>query len=74
MDKINWKQKLSSRKFWAAVIAWLTSVCTAFGVTDNTIARVVAIASGVGACAVYMLAESIADHGRSAATVNTDGK
>lgn len=61
---INWKQKLSSRKFWAAVAAWLTSLLTAFHVADSSIAQVVAIVSGVGSLAVYMLAEAKADAGR----------
>ena len=25
MNKINWKQKLSSRKFWAAVVGFVTA-------------------------------------------------
>jgi len=63
--KIDWKAKLSSRKFWAAVAAWITSVLTAFGVTDNIIARVSLIVAGIGALAVYMLAEAITDKARA---------
>jgi hypothetical protein len=61
MNKINWQQKLSSRKFWAAVLAWLTSILTAFNVTDSVIAQVAAIAAGIGSLCVYMLAEGMAD-------------
>jgi uncharacterized membrane protein len=32
--KINWKQKLTSRKFWAAVIGFVTALMVAFGVND----------------------------------------
>jgi len=67
--KIDWKAKLSSRKFWAAVAAWITSVLTAFGVTDNIIARVSLIVTGIGALAVYMLAEALTDKAR----VSTEG-
>jgi hypothetical protein len=63
--KINWKQKLSSRKFWTALAAWLTSLLTAFNLTENTIARVSIIVAGIGALCVYMLAEAKADAGRS---------
>jgi len=62
--KINWKQKLSSRKFWAAVAGWVTSLLTAFNVTENVIARVGLIVAGIGCLAVYMLAESMVDKAR----------
>ena len=61
--KINWKQKLSSRKFWCALIGWITSILAAFNVADSTTTQITLIASGIGALAVYMLAESIADAG-----------
>jgi len=59
--KINWKHKLSSRKFWAAVAGWVTSVCAAFGITESVTAQVTLIIAGIGALAVYMLAEGLAD-------------
>ena len=34
--KINWKQKLTSRKFWAAVIGFVTAILVAVGVKDPT--------------------------------------
>ena len=40
--KINWKQKLTSRKFWAAVVTFVTTVLVAFGVPDLTIEQVTA--------------------------------
>lgn len=67
MNKIDWKRKLSSRKFWAAAISWLTAVLTSFGVSDNAIAQVSLIVSGIAAWAIYMLAESIADKARAQA-------
>lgn len=59
--QIDWKRKLSSRKFWAAIVAYLTSILTAFAVGDNTIAQITAIITGVGALVVYMLAEAKVD-------------
>lgn len=67
--KINWKEKLSSRKFWAAIAAWITSMLTAFGATDNAIARVSLIIAGVGTLTVYMLAEAVADKARTGSEV-----
>ena len=63
--RINWKQKLSSRKFWAGVAGWVTSLLTAFNVTDNTVAQVSIIIVGIGSLAVYMLAEGMTDKVRA---------
>lgn len=62
--KPNWKQKLSSRKLWVAVVAWLTSTLAAFNVADNVVVQVTAIVSGVGAMVVYILAEAKVDASR----------
>ena len=65
MSKQDIIRKLSSRKFWAAVGAWLTSLLTAFGATENVIARVSLIVAGIAALAVYMLAEAVTDKARA---------
>jgi uncharacterized membrane protein len=59
--KINWKQKLSSRKFWAAIIGFVTAVLVAFNVDELTIEQVTAIISGMGALIAYILAEGYVD-------------
>ena len=33
--KINWKQKLTSRKFWSAVVGFVVPILLAFGVSDS---------------------------------------
>lgn len=68
--KIDWKKKLSSRKFWAMVAALVLSILTAFGIPQMTIEQVVVIISGIGALVAYMLAESSVDK----ASANLDGK
>jgi hypothetical protein len=69
--KMDWKQKLGSRKFWAAVTAWISSLLTAFGVTENIVARVTLIVAGIGALVAYMLAEAIADKARAKANTES---
>ena len=63
MSKTDWKRKLSSRKFWAAIVSFVTAMCAAFGAGDGTTAQITLIITGIGALAVYMLAEGIADRG-----------
>ncbi|GHU74656.1 hypothetical protein AGMMS49992_16760 [Clostridia bacterium] len=55
------KKKLSSRKFWMAVAAFVTSVCAMVGWGADTIERVVALITAVGALVAYIFAEGWAD-------------
>jgi len=69
--KINWKQKLASRKFWALLASLTVSVLSATGtITDSQVAQVVGILGAVGSCMVYMLAEGEVDAAQKGA--NTD--
>ena len=61
MNKINWKQKLSSRKFWASIAGAIASFGAAFSIPDNTIAVVVGILGGVGSICAYIFAEAATD-------------
>ena len=40
MDKIDWKRKLTSRKFWLAVISFVTSLLYAFNFSNITIEKI----------------------------------
>ena len=61
MDKINWKQKLSSRKFWAAVIAVVSTLLVLFGIKEPTQGQIIALITEVGALTAYILGEGIVD-------------
>lgn len=62
--KINWKQKLTSRKFWAAVIAFVTSLLVAFGVPDLTVEQVIAVISAGSVMVAYIIGEGLVDAAR----------
>ncbi len=64
MNEINWKQKLTSRKFWAAVIGFVTALMVAFGVNDLTIEQVVAIITAASTLIAYIVGEGIVDAAR----------
>ena len=55
--KINWKRKLSSRKFWAAVSGVIISVMVAFGADASSQEKVTGVIAATGTLAIYMLAE-----------------
>lgn len=70
--KINWKQKLSSRKFWAAVVGFVTAVATAFGFPEIEEEACALIISGCAALAAFIIGEGIADAGHSKTDESTD--
>lgn len=58
---INWKQKLTSRKFWAAVVTFVTTVMVAFGVPQVTTEQVTAIIAATSTMVAYILGEGLVD-------------
>ena len=63
-NKINWKQKLSSRKFWAAAAGFVTAVLVAFRVESGTVEQITAIVTAGGVLVAYILGESVVDANR----------
>lgn len=61
---IDWVTKLSSRKFWMALIGFLTPLLVAFGVTDSKIAEVASIIMAGGTLIAYILCEGFVDSAR----------
>lgn len=61
MKQIDWKRKLSSRKFWALLAALATSVMAIVGADENTTLQVTGVITAAGAAIAYMLAEGYAD-------------
>ncbi len=61
MKKIDWKRKLSSRKFWVALIGFISALCIAFKVDSGTIEQVTAIIMSGASLIAYILAEGWVD-------------
>lgn len=61
MKQINWVKKLTSRKFWAAVVGFVTPMMVAAGATDNTVTQVVAIIMGGATLIAYIIGEGLVD-------------
>ena len=60
---IDWKRKLTSRKFWAAVADFVGMLLVAFNVSENEAAQIAAlIMAGAGVIA-YIIGEGLADAG-----------
>ena len=60
---MNWKRKLTSRKFWAAVVGFITAILIAFKIDNLTVEQVTAVISALGVLVAYILGEGLADSG-----------
>lgn len=69
---MNWKKKLSSRKFWAAISGVVISVMVAFNADAGSQEKVAGVIAATGTLAVYMLAEGGADKAAAKKDDKTD--
>ena len=64
MSNIDWKTKLTSRKFWVAVVGFVVPLLVAFGMTDNQAAEVASIIIAGANMIAYIIGEGIVDSSR----------
>ena len=63
--KINWKAKLTSRKFWAAVVGFVTPTMLALGASDSVVTQVVAVIMAGATLIAYIIGEGLVDANRT---------
>lgn len=61
MDKIDWKMKLTSRKFWACVADFVGMLLIALKVAEDTATQVTALIMAGAGVVAYILGEGIID-------------
>lgn len=61
MEQIDWKRKLTSRKFWMAIIALITGILTAFNVDAGTVEKVSGLVMSGASAIAYIIAEGLVD-------------
>ena len=59
--KINWAKKLTSRKFWVALVGFITPLLLAFGVSEDSVTQLAAIIMAGADVLAYLLAEGLVD-------------
>ena len=64
---MDWKKKLTSRKFWMAVVAFITPLLLAFGVAETEVTQVTAIIMAGADVLAYIIAEGMVDAKNAAA-------
>jgi uncharacterized membrane protein len=59
--KIDWKRKLTSRKFWMAIIGFLTPLLIALGVSEMQTGQIAMIVMAGASCIAYVIGEGLVD-------------
>ena len=67
---MDWKQKLTSRKFWAAIINFVTQLMIAFRVSESEAAQVAAVIMAGAGVIAYIVGEGLADAAGASADVH----
>ncbi len=71
---MNWKQKLSSRKLWIAVVGVIVGLAATFGITENDYAQIVGVVGSVVSVLGYIFGEAKVDAARAAGESNGTDK
>lgn len=61
MKNIDWKRKLTSRKFWAALVGFVTAILLGFGAAESTAAEVTSIIMAGATLIAYIFGEGMVD-------------
>ena len=65
MTKIDWASKLTSRKFWAAIVGFVTALMLGFGMTESDVAQVTSIIVAGSTLIAYIIGEGLVDASRA---------
>lgn len=68
MSEIDWKKKLTSRKFWAAVCSLVAQMVVAFGGTDDQSVKITALIMAGATVIAYIIGEGLVDAANKEAT------
>ena len=66
-EKINWKQKLTSRKFWAALAGFASGLIIAMGGSEATATQVTGLIMAGASVIAYIIGEGLIDAARAGA-------
>lgn len=73
MKKEDIIRKLTSRKFWVALVGFITPLLLAFGVAESNAAQITAIIIAGADVLGYLLAEGLTDAAGASSAVTQEG-
>ncbi|MDE6580079.1 MAG: phage holin family protein [Ruminiclostridium sp.] len=61
MNKIDWKRKLTSRKFWISIVGLVTGLIVAFGGSEEATEKVGGCIMSAASVVAYIVGEGLSD-------------
>ena len=69
---IDWKRKLTSRKFWLAVIGLVSGLLLAYRVDAETVETISGVIMAFGSVVAYIIGEGMVDAGNAGSHQDED--
>ena len=70
---MDWKQKLTSRKFWAAIVSFVALLVVALGGTEAQATQITALIMAGATVIAYIVGEGMIDAASAGASVTING-
>lgn len=70
--EIDWKRKLTSRKFWLAVIGFVSGLLMAFKVDAEMVETISGVIMSAASVVAYIIGEGLADSANGTVIVTDD--
>ena len=74
MNKIDWKRKLTSRKFWLSIASFVSMLMVALGQSESTANQVTSLIMAGATVIGYVIGEGLADSGNAANDKTEEGE
>ena len=74
MKNIDWKQKLTSRKFWVAVASFVSGLILVFGAGEDTAVTLSGAIMSGGSAIAYIIGEGLIDAAVAGNSTDTETK
>ena len=74
MNKIDWKRKLTSRKFWLSIASFVSMLMAAFGQSESTATQVTSLIMAGATVIGYVIGEGLADSGNAVNEKSEEGE
>ena len=73
-NKIDWKRKMPSRKFWTAIASFASMLIVALGGAETVATQVTALIMAGASVIAYIIGEGLADAGNAGADDESGGE
>ena len=74
MNKIDWKRKLTSRKFWLSIASFVSMLMVALGQSESTATQVTSLIMAGATVIGYVIGEGLADSGNAVNEKSKEGE